>query len=142
MNNELSIDWTRINSDINGNPRQVCHYLEFKPFTPRIGSENERFTYEDALTIARTLGGRKFHNKQYGGGIVFSSYNYRDLEERIKILTGHAIKCHRQPTKGEINFGHGATHYRTFSRELLTRKDGSLKKWFKADDSLNYSIPQ
>ena len=54
--------FTRIKNDVNGNPRHVCHFLRF--------SRN----YEDALAIAKTLGGKKFHNKQYGGGIVFQVY--------------------------------------------------------------------
>jgi hypothetical protein len=35
------------------------------------------------MFLAKKLGGRKFHNKQYGGGIVFESYNTDDLKERI-----------------------------------------------------------
>jgi len=40
-------------------------------------------TYERALYLSRQLGGRKFHNKQYGGGIAFQSYNTDKLAERI-----------------------------------------------------------
>lgn len=44
--------------------------------------------YNIALSLAKTLGGRKFHNKQYGGGIVFRSvYNLPQLCERINELT-------------------------------------------------------
>jgi hypothetical protein len=43
--------------------------------------------YEDALAIAKTLGGKKFHNKQYGGGIVFQCYNLPDLCKRINEIT-------------------------------------------------------
>jgi hypothetical protein len=67
--------FTRIKNDINGNPRQVCHFLMF--------SSN----YEDALAIAKTLGGKKFHNKQYGGGIVFQCYSLPDLCKRINEIT-------------------------------------------------------
>ena len=134
---ENYITWTRINSDVNGNPRFVCHFLAFKPYQdPKeayIG-----FEYEEALKVAKTLGGRKFHNKQYGGGIVFQSYNINDITERILLLTGDAITCSRQPTKGEIKFGHGATHYKTFLKKELLNKKGELKKWFKCpNDGLN-----
>jgi hypothetical protein len=78
------IQWTRVNNDINGNPRYVCHFLNF------IGSneDNTMITgrYEVALRRARKLGGKKFHNKQYGGGIVFSSYSLPQLEKQIKEL--------------------------------------------------------
>ena len=63
--------FTRINNDVNGNPRFVVHFLQLAD------------TYERALFLSRKLGGRKFHNKQYGGGIAFQSYNTDQLAERI-----------------------------------------------------------
>jgi hypothetical protein len=95
------IEFTRINNDVNGNPRYVCHFL-------RLLNANERgYTYDGeemdatkpvlnlelsekyalALRKARKIGGRKFHNKQYGGGIVFQSYNTRMLSESIVELS-------------------------------------------------------
>jgi hypothetical protein len=68
--------FTRIKNDTNGNPRYVIHFLDL---------DND---YENALKIAKKLGGRKFHNKQYGGGIVFQSYNNRDLANRLNQLIG------------------------------------------------------
>lgn len=63
--------FTRINNDTNGNPRYVVHFLQIAD------------SYERALFLARKIGGRKFHNKQYGGGIAFQSYNTEKLEQRI-----------------------------------------------------------
>lgn len=63
--------FTQINNDSNGNPRYVVHYLQL--------ADN----YDRALYLSRQLGGRKFHNKQYGGGIVFQSYNTRILGDQI-----------------------------------------------------------
>lgn len=60
-------DLTRINNDTNGNPRYVVHFSELAP------------TYDRALKISRRYGGRKFHNRQYGGGIAFQCYNTPDL---------------------------------------------------------------
>lgn len=74
----FEISWTRINNDVNGNPRYVCHFLNFL-------KEGEK-GYELALARSRKLGGKKFHNKQYGGGIVFQSYNIRELTEQINQL--------------------------------------------------------
>jgi hypothetical protein len=47
---------------------------------------------------------------------------------------------HRPPTKREINWGNGATHYRTFSVEECCHKGTRvLKAWFVAqDDRLRY----
>ena len=66
--------FTRINNDTYGNPRYVVHFLRLAD------------TYERALFLGKKLGGRKFHNKQYGGGIAFQSYNINDLEKRINEL--------------------------------------------------------
>jgi predicted lactoylglutathione lyase len=92
-----TIDFTRINNDINGNPRYVCHYSEFindnDKETARKMSQNLKpfcffveHEYNIALNKARKIGGRKFNNKQYGGGIVFQSYNIGDLENHINEL--------------------------------------------------------
>ena len=45
----------------------------------------------------------------------------------------------RQPTKGEIRFGEGAVHYRTFAvEECCFPGTRFLKAWFVADDGLRY----
>lgn len=94
------IDFTRINNDTNGNPRYVCHFLEI-PLSElelsmiedkiliakslgriTIGMELD-LKYTFALKKAKKIGGKKFHNKQYGGGIVFQSYNIEATEKRI-----------------------------------------------------------
>jgi hypothetical protein len=79
------IRFTRITNDYYGNPRYVVHYPEF------LNSEENAFIpfskkYDYALKKAKKLGGRKFDNKQYGGGIVFQSYNIEDLEKKIITL--------------------------------------------------------
>jgi hypothetical protein len=38
------------------------------------------------LKRARKIGGKKFHNKQFGGGIVFQSYSDNELEKDIAQL--------------------------------------------------------
>ncbi len=51
------------------------------------------------------------------------------------------VEYHRPPTRSEINFGYGATHYRTFSvAECCHPGTLILKRWFvAADDGLRYS---
>jgi hypothetical protein len=131
MNKELSkIDFTRINNDVNGNPRYVCHYLDFKHRT-----DNEHgFSYLEALQIAKPLGGRKFHNKQYGGGIVFQSYNIQGLENKILILTGYRVEYTRPANKYEATSNTSqANKPQTVSFDLseVTNRSGQPKKWFK-----------
>jgi len=85
----MSIEFTRINNDSNGNPRYVCHFLAFI-------SDSDKFTdidsrYALSLSRAKKLGGRKFHNKQYGGGIVFQSYNIEETGRRIEEMMKNLI---------------------------------------------------
>jgi len=75
------IDWTRKDNDVNGNPRYVCHFLNFITDKDTFTSLDSRYAL--ALARAKNLGGRKYHNKQYGGGIIFQSYNTQALEQEI-----------------------------------------------------------
>jgi hypothetical protein len=63
-----------------------------------------------------------------------------DLPHRLPIRDEVTeIKYHRPPTMREVNFGHGARHYREFSPEECCFKGTRvLKKWFVADDGLRY----
>ena len=72
-------NFTRANRlDVNGNPRYICHFLNLsKPGDAVDGDISGK--YEAALKRARAFGGRKYHNKQYGGGIIFQSYNTQSL---------------------------------------------------------------
>lgn len=88
----MSIDWTRIKNDVNGNPRFVCHFLNLntRAELDRQGKDWIPFSEKYAFAIHRAhrIGGRKFHNKQYGGGIVFQEYAgcLKSLEKRIAEL--------------------------------------------------------
>lgn len=73
-------DFERVNNDVNGNPRYVCHFLCLDIHGPEKGigfGLSER--YAMACKLGNKAGGRKFHNKQYGGGIVFQSYSLEEL---------------------------------------------------------------
>jgi len=86
------INWTRINNDVNGNPRYVCHFLNLntREELDKAGSEwtDTSEKYRLALKRAKKIGGKKFHNKQYGGGIVFQSYNINETEKSIAEVKG------------------------------------------------------
>ena len=68
------IEVFRVDNDVNGNPRYVVHFLSL--------SDN----YNEALSQARKIGGKKYRAKWFGGGIVFSSYN---LNEDLKMMEGN-----------------------------------------------------
>lgn len=74
------INLTRINNDVNGNPRYVVHFLMF--ITPKdTGDISDKYAL--AVKRAKALGGKKYHTKSYGGGIVFQSYSTNDLTKSI-----------------------------------------------------------
>lgn len=76
------LTWTRVNNDVNGNPRYVVHFLDIMPKKFE-GDHNIMTRYDQTVKWANKLGGKKFSNKQYGGGIVFQSYNIVDTEKFI-----------------------------------------------------------
>jgi hypothetical protein len=83
---EKMIEFIRKNNDVNGNPRYVCHFLNL--FTDKerkdyIFSPGLSEMYKIAVKRANKIGGSKYHNKQYGGGIIFQSYNIEETEKDI-----------------------------------------------------------
>jgi hypothetical protein len=83
-------EFIRIKNDVNGNPRFVLHFLRLNTDTELDSVEwvDTSTKYTLALARSRSQGGRKFHNKQYGGGIVFQSYNLSELCNRLNELRG------------------------------------------------------
>ena len=67
-------DFTSINNNSYGNPRHVIHFLNIPTNETDISK-----MYNEALYKCKPLGGKKFHNKQYGGGIAFSTYDLNAL---------------------------------------------------------------
>ena len=79
----------RIKNDINGNSRFVCHFLDLETATPdRQSTLPER--YDRVLKCARQLGGRRYHNNSYSGGVVFQAYEHQleDIATRVRALGG------------------------------------------------------
>lgn len=65
-----------------------------------------------------------------------------DLAHRLPVRDDvHEVEYRRQPTRAEVAFGHGATHYRTFPVEACCHPGTRvLKKWFVSpDDGLRYT---
>ena len=79
---EIENLFTRVNSDSNGNPRFVIHFLDCELVADYSLDLSTRYT--NACKLMNTIGGRKFHNKQFGGGIVFQSYNLTDTWTSIQ----------------------------------------------------------
>ena len=76
LSNNESINVTRVNDDMYGNPRYVIHFLDIAS------------TYSEALRISRNIGGKMYTAKWYGGGIVFQSYALKDDLEYLMECAG------------------------------------------------------
>ena len=92
----MNIQFTRVKSDANGNSRFVCHFLNLLT-REELDRNGEQWIpvsakYNLALHRARKIGGRKFHNKQYGGGIVFQCYGAADITPHIEKLLAAEVK--------------------------------------------------
>ena len=77
-----TIEFTRVNNDVYGNPRYVTHFFSFL-------NEDEQTlsNYSLALKRANKLGGKKYRGSDFGGGIVFQSYNIdRTMQLVINML--------------------------------------------------------
>lgn len=80
--------------DINGNPRYVCHYTLL--LTEAEANDNTNIWtvyqgmtrgYHIAVDRAHKIGGRKYHTKSYGGGIVFQGYESNIKADIKRLLT-------------------------------------------------------
>lgn len=97
---ENKIEFTRINNDVNGNPRYVCHFFALIGAQDRLELAKTdaidiiSAEYQLALKKAKLLGGKRFNNKQYGGGIVFQCNNIGNLSEQIAAVreTGKGLR--------------------------------------------------
>lgn len=85
-----TLTFTRVTSDACGNPRYVVHFLalntrEELDRDPWIPVPDK---YALACKRANSIGGRRYHTKRYGGGIVFQSYSIDETAARISRVTG------------------------------------------------------
>ncbi len=82
---EIGEKFTRINNDVNGNPRYVIHFFDVLNTEERNSLPFTKL-YEYAVKKAKKIGGKKYSNKSYGGGIVFQSYNIENTWKKIQEL--------------------------------------------------------
>lgn len=79
--------FTRINNDVNGNPRYVIHFLALNTDNEKDNTPNDwnriNNLYAMAVKRANRIGGKKYNTKSYGGGIVFQSYSLDDTIRHI-----------------------------------------------------------
>lgn len=80
-------DFTRTNNDVNGNPRYILHFLSL---LTQEESNNRALTIMEkkliAVNRAKQIGGKTYRGKDYGGGIVFQSYNLQHTCDDVNSL--------------------------------------------------------
>ena len=71
------VTFKRIKHDTNGNPRHVTSWCGF-------GFKS----YDQAVKAANSIGGSRFNNKSFGGGLVFQSYECElaSIAERLTAI--------------------------------------------------------
>ena len=81
--NGKSYQFERVNNDFYGNPRYVIHFTDFLR-NEEIGAISVENSYLLALGRAKSIGGKSYTGKEYGGGIVLQSYNLKDTARQIE----------------------------------------------------------
>lgn len=90
ISNDKMVTFTRINNDTHGNPRLVCHFLDLDIHGLGSGlSVSERYAL--ACELAKSIGGRKYHTRDFGGGIAFSSRTPDEIRAAIARVTGKEV---------------------------------------------------
>jgi hypothetical protein len=90
-----TLTFTRLPQDVNGNPRYAVHFLNLNTraeldATPWIPVSDK---YALAVKRAHKIGGRRYHCKRYGGGIVFQSYSIDETARHIGEVTGRTFEA-------------------------------------------------
>jgi hypothetical protein len=80
--------------DVNGNPRYIIHFLHLNK-DGDAAPHDISGKYAAAVTRANKLGGKKYHNKQYGGGIIFQCYALEGLCEELNNTMRGPIVWHK-----------------------------------------------
>jgi hypothetical protein len=83
-----TLTFTRAPSDTCGNPRYVVHFLDLLTREECDVGISLTNRYAIACKRANSIGGRKYHNRRYGGGIVFQSYSVDETAKHISRVTG------------------------------------------------------
>ncbi len=82
---------TRVNNDGFGNPRYVWHFLDFTNNADSERAHNEVAhgvfalgrLKEIAVKKAHKIGGKPYLGRDFGGGIVFTTYSPEVVQEKI-----------------------------------------------------------
>lgn len=63
--------------------------------------------------------------------IIFTPVKTKTIEITGTAKDDAPVEYWSNPTKAEIAFGYGATHYRDFKLKEVLKKDGTIKRWVR-----------
>lgn len=120
---QTDFEITRVDCDNNGNSRYVVHFLnlvteqdkeEAKKLSQTCSPFNfpTHYEYEIAVNKARTIGGKRYKAKHYGGGIVFTSNSKQALAESIAELMDETKQTYYIYFNGRELGAIGKTYYK------------------------------
>ena len=124
----------RIKEDVNGNGRMVVHFTEFGVVD-----------YGLALFLAGFIGGKRYHNKSYGGGIVFQAYTKKEVEQKVKGIVENTRRILFRDKAGYTESD--ARIICKFERRTKRRVKGGWKMFFDGNfvellPKVKYEFPQ
>lgn len=88
-------DFTLTKNDINGNPRYILHFFNL---LNEVEGDNYSLSIMEkkaiALNRAKKAGGKAYKGKDFGGGIVFQSYNLQSTCDALnKLVQSAETQC-------------------------------------------------
>lgn len=87
---------TRLKQDVNGNSRHAVHFLDLEPDALREVLQRMTLTerYAQVVKLSNALGGRRYHNKSYGGGVAFQAQEHEmpRIIERVRAMVTLVMK--------------------------------------------------
>jgi hypothetical protein len=138
------INLTRVNNDTNGNPRYATHFLNLLTAAEKARSGAAWIDvpkkYEIALRRAHAIGGRKFHNKQFGGGIVFQCYGGADIGPHIARVLSEAQADEAQAENLFLSVINDSATYR--QRQQIAKAFHQYGLGTRAYDTATYDYEQ
>ena len=85
-----TVKFFKIKNNINGNPRYVVHFMDYLQLINEYSNYSKKSPeilleiYNYAVNHSKKYGGKKYHHKDFGGGIVFCTYSLKQLVNWIK----------------------------------------------------------
>jgi hypothetical protein len=148
---QTDFEITRVDCDNDGNSRYVVHFLNFitkedkakayeLSMTCRPFNFQTHYEYEIAVNKARTIGGKRYKAKHYGGGIVFTSNSKQALAESIAELMDETKQTFYFSFDGRQLGAIGKTHFVSTKVRAENKEKAIIELYNKYEHITNLKI--